>query len=146
MHRLRVAGLASLAGLLVYVLLGLHFFVFPGPDPLPARADVAVVLGGPTPERLRAAGRLLDDGRVDAVLISTPGPEYEQLPLCSEPEVICRAPLPATTQGEARMLRAEASTHHWRSVIITTQAAHLIPRAVRPRALFRRIALDARLR
>lgn len=125
MRRVRIAGAAALAGLLCYVLLGLHFFVLAPSDPLPAHADVVLVLGGPTPERLATAADLLRSGRVGTVLISTPGPAYESLPECSEAHVICRAPVPSTTQGEARMLQAEALRHHWTSAIVTTQTAHL---------------------
>lgn len=126
-RRLRRIGVAALGGLVVWVLLGLHFFVFPSVGALPEHADVVLVLGPPVPERVDVAERLLDEHRVDTALVSVPGGQWQWhvQGLCARSDVICFAPDPSTTRGEARELRAEATAHGWTSAIVTTMPAHI---------------------
>ena len=130
---LRRAGLIAAAAGVAYILVGLPVFVFPAVEPLPAHADVAFVLGPPTAARVAAATRLQEAGIVRDVLVSTPGPDptvYGRIaPVLlrcnSEADLICRSPEPTTTRGEARLLRQEAASHHWRSAIVVTMPAHI---------------------
>ncbi len=132
-RRARTAGFAALAAGLGYVVAAVACFVLPHSDPLPAHADVAVVLGPPTLERQALAMRLLRTGRVDAVLVSLGGSVYPDPAeaaarrLCAtEPAVRCAQPVPRTTQGEARLLRAGAEAEGWRSAVVITHNAHLL--------------------
>ncbi|GAA2749623.1 YdcF family protein [Amnibacterium kyonggiense] len=130
LRRLRIGGFAALGGLLVWILLGLPFFVFPATDPAPRHADVVLVLGPPVPDRVAVAERLLAERRVDTALVSVPGPQsqWDVTGLCARSDVVCFRPDPSTTRGEARELRAEAAAHGWTSAVVTTMPAH-IPRA-----------------
>jgi hypothetical protein len=136
MRRVRRAGFIALGGLVVWALAGLPFFVFPAVDPVPRHADVVLVLGPPVPERVAVAERLLDDGTVDAALVSVP---YDSIPpgiagLCARPSVICADPDPRTTRGEARMLRRYAQEQSWTSAVVTTTPVHI----ARARSIVRR--------
>jgi uncharacterized SAM-binding protein YcdF (DUF218 family) len=123
----RRTGLAALGGLVVWALVGLPFFVFPATDPVPAHADVVLVLGPPVQERVAVAERLLAEHRVGTALVSVPGPETQWgvTALCARSDVICFRPDPSTTRGEARELRAQAAAHGWRSAVVTSMPAHL---------------------
>jgi uncharacterized SAM-binding protein YcdF (DUF218 family) len=136
LRRLRSGGFVALGGLIVWILAGLPFFVLPTVDHVPAHADVVVVLGPPLPQRVAVAERLLAEHRVATALVSVPGdPAFWRIgAFCARSDVICFAPDPSTTRGEARELRAEAALHGWTSAVVTTMPAH-IPRA---RILFRR--------
>ena len=130
-RRIRRAGLVALAGLLVWAVAGLPFLVFPHVDPLPHHADVAFVLGPATPQRVAIAERLLHQGRVGQVLVSTPGgqrsdPGDPVRQMChAQARLSCDVPDPSTTQGEARMLQRDAASHGWRSAIIITMGSQL---------------------
>lgn len=127
LRTVRRIGFALLGGLLVWFLLGLYFFVFPRVDPVPAHADVAFALGPPIQQRLDTVRRLLDERRVDDVLVSVPyyaGPP-SSLPICHQAHVYCAAPTPNTTRGEGRMLRQYAAEHNWRSAVVVTMTAHI---------------------
>ncbi|MBW4042251.1 MAG: hypothetical protein HIU86_09010 [Acidobacteria bacterium] len=127
LRRVRRGGFVALGGLVVWILLGLPFFVFPHVDPVPAHADVVLVLGPPMPQRVAVAERLLAEHRVDMALVSVPGPtaQWDVGALCRRSDVICFAPDPSTTRGEARELRAEAAKHGWTSAVVTTMPAHI---------------------
>ncbi|MGT2425236.1 YdcF family protein [Amnibacterium kyonggiense] len=125
--RLRVGGFVALGGLIVWILAGLPFFVFPTTDPVPQHADVVLVLGPPVPDRIAVAERLLAEHRVATALVSVPGEEaqWQVEGLCARSDVICFRPDPSTTRGEARELRAEAAAHAWTSAVVTTMPAHI---------------------
>jgi uncharacterized SAM-binding protein YcdF (DUF218 family) len=125
--RVRRAGLVALGGLVVWVVAGLPFFVFPAVDPVPEHADVVLVLGPPIRERVSVAERLLAEKRVDAALVSVPGSErqWQVQGLCARPDVTCFRPDPSTTRGEARALRAYAAKEGWTSAVVTTMTAHI---------------------
>jgi hypothetical protein len=123
----RRIGFAALAGLLVWFLLGLHFFVFPRVDAVPHHADVVFALGPPLKERVAVVERLLDQGRVDAALVSVPyyaGPP-SSLPICHRAHVICADPSPSTTRGEGAMLHEYAKREGWSSAVVVTMTAHI---------------------
>lgn len=147
-RRARRIGITALAAGLGYVVLGVICFVLPHSDPLPAHADVAMVLGPPLPQRQAVALDLLRRGVVDAVQISTGQPHSSGDPaeaVCgSTPRVHCAVPHPYTTQGEARMLRDAAADHGWGSAIVITQNAHLLrSRTIVGRCFTGRIAMRA---
>ncbi|MCU1472287.1 MAG: hypothetical protein JWQ92_355 [Amnibacterium sp.] len=119
----------ALASGLLYVLIGLPIFVFPATGPLPAHVDVAFVLGPPTQARLDVAERLRRSGAATDVLVSAPGPAVTTFPglagCGSTAHLICAAPTPTTTRGEARLLAREAVAHHWTSAVVVTMPAHI---------------------
>lgn len=135
-------SMAALASGIAYLALGVVIFVLPQGDPIPASADVAVVLGFPERPRLELADDLLRRGVVGSVLISAPPsrtdptvPDAYWARLCAKtPRTICRVARPWTTQGEARMLRTLAAQRGWSSAVVITQTAHL----TRARLLFSR--------
>lgn len=128
--RVRTAGLAALAGLLVWAVVGLPFFVFPATGPLPRHADVIVVLGPDTPQRIELAERLFAAGVAPAMLWSTPtrpsATSEDVLARCrTTPGLQCFVPSPSTTAGEAEELARVARARGWTSAIVITQTPHL---------------------
>jgi hypothetical protein len=119
--------LIALGGLVVWIVAGLPFFVFPAADPVPTHADVVLVLGPPVQQRVEVAERLLGAHRVDVALVSVPGPpaDWNVGALCARSDVICFDPDPRTTRGEARELRAMTAEHGWTSAVVTTMPAHI---------------------
>jgi len=110
-------------------------------DPLPPRAQAAVVLAGSmNGERVRReeAVRLLRQGRADYVVLSVPQVTYlgEWVPdmmkrhiarIYEPPEVarVLLCPIEAdSTQEEARGLRKCLEEHNWRRVIVVTSNYH----------------------
>jgi hypothetical protein len=145
-RRLRRWGVVALGGLAVWIVAGLPFFVFPTVDPVPAHADVVLVLGPPLPQRVDVAERLLAEHRVDVALVSVPGPAatWDVGALCARSDVICFDPDPRTTRGEARALRAEAAEHGWTSAVVTTMPAHIArARTIVGRCFSGTLAMDA---
>jgi uncharacterized SAM-binding protein YcdF (DUF218 family) len=127
LRRVRRGGFAALGGLLVWVLLGLPFFVFPTVDAVPKHADVILVLGPPVPDRVDVAERLLAEHRVSTALVSVPGEQaqWHVEALCARSDVICFKPDPSTTRGEARALRKYTAERGWTSAVVTTMPAHI---------------------
>lgn len=127
LRRVRRGGFVALGGLVVWVLVGLPFFVFPSVDPVPEHADVVLVLGPPVQQRVDVAERLLAEGRADTALVSVPGQQrqWDVQTLCARSDVICFTPDPSTTRGEARALRAYAAKEGWTSAVVTTMPAHI---------------------
>lgn len=126
----RSAGVVALAGLLAWAVIGLPFFVFPATGPLPEHADVIVVLGPDTPQRVELAERLFHDGVAPAMLWSTPtvpsATPDEVLETCrTTPGLQCFVPSPSTTAGEAQELARVARDRGWTSAIVITQTPHL---------------------
>lgn len=126
-RQIRLGGTIALAGLTVWILVGLPFIVFPRIDAVPAHADAVLVLGPPVPERVAVAERLLAAHRVDTALVSVPGEasEWDVQGLCARSDVICFKPDPSTTRGEAEVLRRYAAARHWSSVVVTTTTSHI---------------------
>ena len=139
-RRWTIAATVGGVALVIWVA-GLPLYVFPPVDDPPQRgerhAEVAFVIGPPTEERIAQAEALQDAGKVDAILISVPAEgeqSGENLRVCSEPNVTCATPSPATTTGEASLLDDYSADHPADSVIVITFTPHV----VRTRFIFER--------
>lgn len=109
--------------LLAVVVVDVRLFVVPRSDP-PAKGDAFVVLGGDTfPTRLAAGLKLAHTYPESTLVVSTPGGR-RQCPRQWVPpnRLICFAPDPSTTQGEARMAAQLAVEHGWKSMTVVTTA------------------------
>jgi uncharacterized SAM-binding protein YcdF (DUF218 family) len=94
------------------------------------RADVILVLGGPTHERYTYGLDLARKGFAGRVVLSDPsGGSDEWLNrLCGARftfAVVCFDPHPATTAGEAKALRDLATAGGWNSAIVVTFTPHV---------------------
>ena len=101
-------------------------------DPL-QRADAVIVLGGEHDGREAYGLQLVRDGWAKTVVLSDPyGPGDPVMREACRPhadvEVICRAPIPATTRGEADLMRLLAEQRGWKKIIVASWRYHL-PRA-----------------
>jgi uncharacterized SAM-binding protein YcdF (DUF218 family) len=94
-------------------------------------ADAVVVLGGASVDgRLQHGIALVEAGYASTLLVSQPTTRDQQTrEFCARKlahvTVVCFKPDPATTQGEAREIRARAAADHWNSVIVVTSAYHI---------------------
>lgn len=121
-----------IAGAIVLLILWPVAYIF-APLPSEARhADVIMVLGPPTTERLDLAQSLIASGYSDNLIVSASaygGPYFmERLPICSEDQdfnVFCTQSEPFTTQGEVGLLDAVAEAHGWDTAIVITFAPHV---------------------
>jgi uncharacterized SAM-binding protein YcdF (DUF218 family) len=95
-------------------------------------ADAVVVLGGEHDGRELYGIQLARQLGASAVLLSNPYPPDDRLmlTLCNARpdgiEVICRAPSPATTRGEALIARQLASDRGWKRIAVVTWRFHLL--------------------
>lgn len=102
-------------------------------DPL-RPADAVFVLGGEHDGREAYGLQLVRDGVAPVLVLSDPYPRSDRLMrrMCAARpagrEVLCRAPVPGTTLGEAVLLRRLAAERGWRTVVVVTWQYHL-PRA-----------------
>ena len=112
---------------------GFVLFTHASEDPL-ERADAIVVLGGEHDGREDYGVSLARDGWAPTVLISNPYPADDPVMerVCRESddnvEVICLAPDPLTTRGEALMAQRLARERSWSKIIVVSWRYHL-PRA-----------------
>ncbi|AZG48046.1 YdcF family protein [Gordonia insulae] len=104
------------------------------------KADAIVVLGGEHDGREDYGLRLAREGYADTVLISDPYRPYAPPYTSSDKrimdrvcnagtpavEVICFAPNPSTTQGEAMFTQRMAEERGWKSVIVISWRYHLV--------------------
>jgi hypothetical protein len=106
-----------------------RLFMFPARG-MPAHVDAIVMLGG-RGDRFHEALKLADQHRAPFLVISLgssfpgPGPQGSQVAFrCGPPiprvTVLCFAPDPATTQGEAEEIGRLAARFHWHSVVLVT--------------------------
>ncbi len=131
----RILLSASMAALVLILFLngasGTLLFARATADPL-VRVDAIVVLGGEHDGREAYGLRLAEQGYAGTVLLSDPyGMDAVMKKACqprTEIRVICRAPVPSTTRGEAVMARELAEAHDWHSIIVVSWRYHL-PRA-----------------
>lgn len=99
-------------------------------DPL-GPADAIVVLGGEHDGREEYAMSLARDGYASTVVLSNPYPANDpaMAGYCNAKhdrfQVICRAPVPSTTRGEAILAGELARTHQWSKIIVVTWQFHL---------------------
>jgi uncharacterized SAM-binding protein YcdF (DUF218 family) len=106
-------------------------FVWPSTN-APMRSDAIVVLGGSGP-RLQKGLALARAGYARYLAVS--GGDHTACP--SAPHgvrVICFAPHPETTQGEARAMTGLANAHHWHQIIVVSGT----PQTTRARIRFDR--------
>lgn len=142
MPRLRRLVLVALATLISFALVagvaGYFLFNRPHVDPL-KKADAIVVLGGEWDGRVAYGLDLARRGYADTVLLSDGygGHRKDLRRACDDPipgvTVICFAPDPYTTQGEAMFTAKLAAEHHWSHVIVVSWNYHM----VRARYIFR---------
>lgn len=127
---------ASIAALVALLFLngasGTILFAGAQADPL-KRADAIVVLSGEHDGREAYGISLAEQEYAPTVLISNPHRPSDKVmaQACrprSDIKIICRAPSPATTRGEAIMTRQFAQQYGWKSVIVISWRFHL-PRA-----------------
>jgi hypothetical protein len=104
------------------------------------RVDAVVALGGVV-ESADYAQRLVQSGVAPVLVLSDPYPPGEVLPVhqaCAAPtpayRVICFAPAPATTRGEAQEIRALAAANGWTRIAVVAPVYHVS----RARVLVRR--------
>lgn len=126
----------ALLGAAVFYGLGYQLFYRDHQDTL-RHADAIVVLGGEHDGREDYGLQLAEQGYADTVLISNPydtphNPDGGALMkrVCSAGtdriEVICFAPDPSTTRGEAMEVRRLAAQRGWQSVIVVSWRYHLV--------------------
>lgn len=133
-RRLVLASAVTLFGICCVVgLWGVRVMLAPFLDE-PARADaVAVFAGGPQDVRLSAGLELVERGVADTIVISVgnrvwaEGSELERL--CEEQdieaEVICLAPEPDNTIGEAMMFGRLGNDRGWSDLVVVTSRSHI---------------------
>jgi uncharacterized SAM-binding protein YcdF (DUF218 family) len=102
-------------------------------DPL-RRADAVIVLGGEHDGREAYGLQLVKEGYAPVLVLSDPYASSDPVMtrMCdsthSGVEVVCRAPNPPTTRGEAILAHELAVERNWRTVIVVSWRYHL-PRA-----------------
>ena len=123
MRRFAAVALTLIAGLWLFVLIGLPLYVFPPVDEVP-ESETVFVLGPPSDARLELAERLRDEGLAERIVISVQpadGQTAKDIALCREPGVTCAVADPFTTRGEVLMMTEQASP----SVIVVTTMTHV---------------------
>lgn len=115
--------------LVAIVLAGLPLYVFPAVDDV-GEADAAYVLGPPTNERLIVARNLLDQDRVDRLLVTVGKPgwgwSWPSVPECVDRSATCIVPHPFNTFGEAATRRLWTEQHKAERVIVITFTPHVV--------------------
>lgn len=112
-----------------WVAAGTVLLGFPHVD-VPRRVD-ALLVPGPADRRLAEAEQMVADGLVGTLVLSLPAPTAESPATgryCAADHrhpVICIAPDPVSTQGEAQAFARLAEEHGWRSVAVLTHRSHL---------------------
>jgi uncharacterized SAM-binding protein YcdF (DUF218 family) len=133
LRRLALAVTATLLTVLVANgAVGFLVFGLANSDPL-QHADAIIVLGGEHDGREAFGTQLARDGWAKTVVLSDPyGSDDPVMRDACRPqadvEVICRAPVPGTTRGEADLMRQLAKQRGWTKIIVASWRYHL-PRA-----------------
>lgn len=134
--RLRRAALAAGAiGIITALALtawGVYLLQPRGEDPV--RADAVVMLAGADDGRHAYARDLVEAGYADTLLVSNPGGDSERRArrLCTGAdrpdgaEVVCFAPEPRTTWGEAHAVAAIARARSWERILVVTNRPHTL--------------------
>lgn len=100
----------------------LRLFVWPDTD-APGHADAVVVLAGGHGERLDRGLELVQEGVAPTLALSF-GPNG----LCRGGQafdVVCFAPSPETTRGEAEAIGDLARSRGWSSIVLVTSTSHV---------------------
>lgn len=125
---MRKWGVAGVAALLLVAGSIARFFVFPSTDS-PPPVDAVVVLAGDAPTRLPVAVDLAESRSEPLVISAAVGtvnaPARE---LCEDPgslTVLCFAPSPSNTRGEASAIGQLVAEHGWDSIAVVTSSAHV---------------------
>jgi uncharacterized SAM-binding protein YcdF (DUF218 family) len=120
---LKSSLVVSVVVIVVFLLLSAVLFVWPRTD-TPRKSDAIVVLGG-ADARVTKGLKLAMDGYAPTLLISTPFPSAcrYRIPGVS---VICFAPSPETTQGEALYVAKLAAERHWHQIIVVSGTAQTL--------------------
>lgn len=106
---------------------GLFLYVEPAVSS-PRPAAVLFVLAPQTEARVKAAEELMAAGFAETLVLSVPTNGSPPPDVCKKKRsypIICFAPDPVTTQGEARALRKLAEDHKWQSVNALTAKFHI---------------------
>jgi uncharacterized SAM-binding protein YcdF (DUF218 family) len=133
--RRAILGLAAAVVVLLVVvgISGSLLFADSTVDPL-RRADAVIVLGGEHDGREAYGLQLVKEGYAPVLVLSDPYSSSDPVMkrMCDSPhsgvEVVCMAPNPTTTRGEAILTHQLARERHWRTVIVVSWRYHL-PRA-----------------
>ena len=117
--------------IVVFLVLTAVLFIFPSTNG-PRRSNAIVVLGGSGP-RLPKGMALARAGYAPYLVLSDPA--HSLCPAAPHGvTVICFAPNPPTTQGEARAAAKLAREHGWRQIIVVSGT----PQTTRARIRFKR--------
>jgi uncharacterized SAM-binding protein YcdF (DUF218 family) len=98
----------------------------------PQTADAVVMLAGGSGERLARSLELMEAGVAPTLVLSAGNPRPPTrsriAPICNQPqpyEVVCIAPDPDNTRGEAATVTRLAEERGWRSLAVVTSDYHL---------------------
>ena len=97
----------------------------------PAMVDAVLVLGPPEVDgRLQLAEHLMAERLAGTLVVSIQSPkQHDARVLCQAPpaglKLICFAPDPATTRGEAEEIGRLAKLHGWKSIMVVTSIYHV---------------------
>ena len=117
--------------LVVWLVVGYLAIVDPTVNHAHRHADAVVVLGPPQNNgRVETALSLIRQHVAASLVVSVPSDRQRRtVPLCTAPQdgfsVTCFQPHPATTRGEAELVRDLARQHGWTSVVIVTSTYHV---------------------
>jgi uncharacterized SAM-binding protein YcdF (DUF218 family) len=110
---------------------GIWLFPLHNQDRLPAHADAIVVLAG-SQARLPVALQLADAHVAKTLVVSvddaTKDPDRYALCHGAKPKrftLLCRAAVPYSTRGEARLIAELVRRHHWQTIVVVTSRYHL---------------------
>jgi hypothetical protein len=117
-HRWRRALIAAITLAVVFIVVTARLLVWPA-EGMPARVDAVVMLAGPG-DRLAVATQLAREHRAPVLVVSRGWQGYGGP--CPPPvpgvKLICFAPDPGTTRGEAETLGRLAKQFRWTSVVL----------------------------
>jgi uncharacterized SAM-binding protein YcdF (DUF218 family) len=89
----------------------------------------AVLVLGPSAQRLPEALRLVEEGLAPALVVAVDDERDNDIKVPEGVEVVCFRPAPFTTRGEARYIGQLARTRGWTSLIVVSS----VPQTTRAR-------------
>jgi len=118
----RITRTVLLSLILAFAGVSLRLFIFPT-EGMPAHADAIVMFLG-NEDRLGTAVRLAEENRAPVLVVSQGRGYYGgPCPVNSatlRAKIICFAPDPPNTRGEAEFAGRLAKRYHWRSIVLVT--------------------------